>query len=83
MRLGEEYAAPNFGIERHVCPATNVSSHREHLYPLFLTGTRVGLPFAPPISDGTGPLGLFLIFPPRLHESPDDGLEYIVKIDLF
>jgi hypothetical protein len=78
MRLADEYAAPNFGIATHVCPATNGAWHREHSYPLFFTGTRSGLPFVPPINDGTGPLGLLFIFPLRFQDSSDDGLEYII-----
>ena len=45
------------------------------------TGTRFGLPFAPPISDGTGPLAFLLfIFRLRFVYAPDERLEKVIKV---
>ena len=58
----------------------NGTWHREHLL-CRCTATRLGFPFEPPISDGTGPLGfLLLIFRLRLVHPPDERLKYVVEI---
>ena len=58
----------------------NVSWQREQC-DFFRTRTRFGLPFVPPMSDGTGPLGLiFVIVRFSLTYSPHQCLQKIIKI---
>ena len=61
-------------------PVESHTWHREHLLWPF-TGTRFGLPFVLPISDGTGPLGvlLFIVRLCRMY-TPDKHLEEIIKV---
>ena len=63
-----------------VWPDTNGAWQREHS-DFFFTGTRFGLPFVPPISDGTGPLGLiFFMIGFRFPDPAGKRLEQVIKI---
>ena len=70
---------PSFGIAMQVVPATSEILQRLHAH-FFSTSTRFGLPFVPPINEGTGPLGLILfIVGFGLSDPSREGLEDVIK----